>query len=69
MDPKLGLDSTNFLDIPASHKSEDKTIFATDDPQEIGMLDTLINNKSFSYPIKKIDLKEMAKSSREKVIR
>jgi hypothetical protein len=63
MDPELGLDTTNFLDIPGSNKSEDKTIFATDNPQEIGMLDTLINNKSFSYPVKKVDLKEMAKAS------
>jgi hypothetical protein len=65
MEPELGLDTTNFLDIPGSNKSEDKTIFVTDNPQEIGILDTLINNKSFSYPVKKIDLKEMAKSSRE----
>ncbi len=65
MDPKLGLDTTNFLDVPGSNKSEDKTIFATDSPQEIGMLDTLINNKSFSYPVKKINLKEMVKSSRK----
>lgn len=65
MDPKLGLDSTNFIDVPGNSKSEDKTIFATNDPREISMLDMLINNRSFSYPVKKIDLKEMARASRK----
>ena len=65
MDPGLGLDSSNFIDVPGDNKSEDKTIFATDDPREVSMLDTLINNRSFSYPVKKIDLKEMVKKSRK----
>ena len=65
MDPSLGLDSTNFMDIPGDNRSEDKTIFVTDDPQEISMLDTLVSKRSFSYPVKKIDLKEMVKKSRK----
>jgi hypothetical protein len=39
--------------------------FAAIDPREVSMLDTLINNRSFSYPVKKIDLKEMVKKSRK----
>ena len=65
MDPKLGLVSTNFIDVPGDNKSEDKTIFATDDPREVSMLDTLINNRLFSYPVKKIDLKAMVRKSRK----
>lgn len=65
MDPSLGLDSTNFMDIPGDNRSEDKTIFVTDDPQEISMLDTLVSKRSFSYPVKKIDLKEMVRKSRK----
>ena len=65
MDPSLGLDTTNFIDVPGDNRSEDKTIFATNDSTEVSMLDTLVSNRSFSYPVKKIDLKEMVRKSRK----
>lgn len=63
VDPGLGLDSNNFLDIPGDNKSEDKTIFVTDDPIEEKLLDALVKKRSFSYPVKKVNLKEMVDKS------
>jgi hypothetical protein len=58
------LNSTNFIDVPGSGTSEDKCIFVTDSPVEEQLLDMLIDKKAFSYPIKKISIKEILKSIR-----
>ena len=63
--PGFELDSTNFLDIPGSGDSEDQCIFVTDSDIEEKLLDTLIDKRSFSYTIKKINLKEMVDASRK----
>ena len=63
--PGLELDSTNFIDIPGSGDSEDQCIFVTDSDIEEKLLDTLIDKRSFSYTIKKINLKEMVDASRK----
>ena len=63
--PGLELDSTNFLDIPGSGGSEDQCLFITDSTIEEKILDTMIDKRSFSYSIKKINLKEMIDASRK----
>jgi len=63
--PGLELDSTNFIDIPGSGDSEDQCIFVTDSDIEEKLLDTLIDKRSFSYTIKKINLREMVDASRK----
>ena len=57
------LNSTNFIDVPGDG-TEDKCIFVTENPVEEELLDKLIDKKSFSYPIKKISLKEILRSIR-----
>ena len=63
--PNMALDDTNFIDIPGDSSSDDQCIFVTDNPVEEKLLDALISKRAFSYPIKKIPLKEMVKASRE----
>jgi hypothetical protein len=62
--PGTELDSTNFIDVPGDGSDTDKCIFVTDNPVEEQLLDMLISKKVFSYPIKKINLKEMVDASR-----
>jgi len=62
--PGTELDSTNFIDVPGDGSDTDKCIFVTDNPIEEQLLDMLISKKVFSYPIKKINLKEMVDASR-----
>lgn len=62
--PNMELDSTNFIDVPGEGTDEDKCIFVTDNPIEEKLLDTLMSKRVFSYPIKKISLKEMIEASR-----
>lgn len=62
--PGLELNSQNFIDVPGDGSDTDKSIFVTDDPLEEKLLDTLISKKVFSYPIKKVNLKEMVDASR-----
>lgn len=66
MEPGFELDSTNFIDIPGSGTSEDMSIFVTEDPIEEKMVDMLVSKRAFSYPVKKISLKKMAKESLRK---
>lgn len=63
--PGMELRSSNFIDVPGTSTSEDTTIFATKDPITISLLDKLIKNRAFSYSVKRIDLKEMIRASRE----
>lgn len=62
--PGFELDTTNFLDVPGSNTVDDMSIYVTDNPIEEKTVDTLISNKVFSYPLKKINLKEIATTSR-----
>ena len=62
--PGMELNSTNFIDVPGDNTVEDKCIFVTDNPVEEQLLDKLLDKKTFSYPIKKISLKEMIEASR-----
>ncbi len=66
MEPGFELDSTNFVDIPGSSTSEDMSIFVTEDPVEEKMVDMLVKKRVFSYPVKKISLRQMAKESLRK---
>jgi len=66
MEPGFELDSTNFIDVPGSSTSEDVSIFVTEDPIEEKMVDLLVSKRAFSYPVKKISLKKMAKESLKK---
>jgi|LauGreDrversion4_2_1035121.scaffolds.fasta_scaffold82411_6 hypothetical protein len=61
--PGTKLNTQNFIDIPGDG-ADDKCIFITDNPIEIQLLDKLIDKKTFSYPIKKINLKQMVEASR-----
>lgn len=61
--PGTKLNTQNFIDIPGDG-SDDKCIFVTDNPIEVELLDKLISKRTFSYPIKKINLKQMVEASR-----
>jgi len=62
--PGMELNSTSFIDVPGDNTTDDKCIFVTENPIVEQLLDKLIDKKSFSYPIKKISLKEMVEASR-----
>lgn len=62
--PNLELDSTNFIDVPGNGSDTDMSIFVTQNPIEEKMLDMLIDKHSFSYKIKKVNLKEIISASR-----
>ena len=64
MKPGFELDTINFIDVPGSNTIEDMSIFVTENPVEEKMLDMLISKRAFSYPIKKVNLKEIAVASR-----
>jgi hypothetical protein len=42
------------------------TLFITEDPQEIAVIDQAIKDKHFNFPLKSIDLKSMVKESKSK---
>ena len=62
--PGFELDTINFIDVPGSNTVEDMSIYVTENPIEEKMLDMLISKRAFSYPIKKVNLKEIAIASR-----
>ena len=62
--PNMELDSTNFIDVPGSGGENDMSIFVTENPIEEKMLDMLIDKRSFSYKVKKVNLKEIVGSIR-----
>lgn len=62
--PNMELDSTNFIDVPGNGGADDMTVFVTDNPIEQKMLEMLIDKNSFSYKIKKVNLKEIVGSLR-----
>jgi hypothetical protein len=61
--PGFELDSTNFIDVPGNGE-DDMSIFVTNNPIEISLLDMLISKRKFSYSIKKVNLKEIVSASR-----
>ena len=62
--PNMELDSTNFIDVPGNGGADDMTVFVTENPIEEKMLEMLIDKNSFSYKIKKVNLKEIVGSLR-----
>jgi hypothetical protein len=62
--PNMELDSTNFIDVPGNGGENDITVFVTENPIEEKMLEMLIDKNSFSYKIKKVNLKEIVGSLR-----
>ena len=59
------ISSEDLIDTPSAGKSE-FTLFITDDPQEISILDQAINDKHFGFPLRQIDLKSIVKESKRK---
>jgi hypothetical protein len=62
--PGFELDTTNFIDVPGSNTVDDMSIYVTNNPIEEKTVDAMVSNKAFSYPLKKINLKEIAIASR-----
>jgi hypothetical protein len=60
------ISSNDLIDTPSADKTE-FTLFITDDPQEISILDQAINDKHFGFPLRQIDLKSIVKESKRKV--
>lgn len=56
------ISSTDLIDTPSAAKVE-FTLFITEDPQEISILNQAIKDKYFSFAVKEIDLKSMVKES------
>ncbi len=54
------ISSDDLIDTPNAGKAE-FTLFITDDPQEISIIDQAINDKHFGFPLRQIDLKSMIK--------
>jgi rRNA maturation protein Rpf1 len=52
------------LDTPPN--KQEFTLFVTEDPQEISVLDQAIENKHFSFAIKNVDLTKMIRESKKK---
>lgn len=63
--PNLELNSETFIDIPGSG-DEDMCVFVTEDPIEEKMLDLMIDKHKFSYKIKKVHLKGLVDSVKNK---
>ena len=59
------ISSNDLIDTPSADKTE-FTLFITDDPQEISILDQAINAKHFGFPLRQIDLKSIVKESKRK---
>ena len=57
--------SSDLIDTPSAGKAE-FTLFITEDPQEISILDNAIETKHFGFPLRQIDLKSMIKESKRK---
>jgi len=53
----------NLLDTPPN-KAE-FTLYITEDPQEISIIDQAIVDKHFGFPLRQIDLKSMVKESQK----
>ena len=62
---KREISSDDLIDTPSADKTE-FTLFITDDPQEISILDQAINDKHFGFPLRQIDLKSIVKESKRK---
>jgi hypothetical protein len=60
------ISSADLIDTPSADKTE-FTLFITDDPQEISILNQAINDKHFGFPLRQIDLKSIVKESKRKV--
>lgn len=59
------ISSDDLINTPSVDKVE-FTLFITEDPQEISILDQAIKNKHFGFPLRQIDLKSIIKESKKK---
>ncbi len=59
------ISSNDLIDTPSAGKAE-FTLFITDDPQEISIVDQAIKDKHFGFPLRQIDLKSIVKESKRK---
>ena len=59
-----GVDNTSFVDVP-ENEQEDKCIYIAGGPVEEKVVDSMIDNKVFSYKIKKIDVDKMIKELKQ----
>jgi hypothetical protein len=57
----LELDTNSFIDVPSSD-NKDLTLYIPANETEEKILDFLINKKSFSYKVKKVNVKNIASS-------
>jgi hypothetical protein len=57
------ISQADLLDTPPN-KAE-FTLFVTEDPQEISVIDQAIADKHFGFPLRSIDLKSMVKESQK----
>ena len=57
--------STDLVDTPSAAKVE-FTLFITEDPTEISILNQAIKDKYFTFAVREIDLKSMVKESLKK---
>jgi hypothetical protein len=62
--PGFELTTTNFIDVPGSNTVDDMSIYVTENPIEEKTVDMLVSKRAFSYPLKKVNLKEIAIASR-----
>jgi predicted RNA-binding protein len=53
-----GVDDTSFVDVP-ENEDEDKCIYIAGSPVEEKVVDSMIDQKVFSYKVKKIDVNEI----------
>lgn len=60
------ISSNDLIDTPSAGKPE-FTLFITDDPQEISIVDQAIKDKHFGFPLRQIDLKSIVKESKRKI--
>jgi hypothetical protein len=57
------ISQADLLDTPPN-KAE-FTLFVTEDPQQISIMDQAIKDKHFGFPLRQIDLKSMVKESQK----
>jgi len=60
------ISSSDLIDTPSAGKTE-FTLFITEDPQEISILNNALKTKHFGFPLRQIDLKSMIKESKKKL--
>ena len=64
----LEVSQNDLLDTPSADKAE-FTLYVSDEPQIVDVLQNAEKNKYFSFPFREIDLKEAIKESKKPVKR